>query len=81
MTAVLERCGVSAESDPIKWPVPQRKGFRNPLAAGKFSLISSFFFKYQFIVWPNLGLHFVSAKLCLELVLASRDLRPLAILL
>lgn len=80
MTAVPERCGASAESDPIKWPVPQRKGFRNPLAAGKWEVLPDFLFKYQFIVWPDLGLHF-SAKLCSELVLASRDLRPLAILL
>lgn len=47
MTAVLERCGVSAESDPIKWPVPQRKGFRNPLAAGKWEVLPDFLFLLQ----------------------------------
>lgn len=49
------------------------------LGSGKFSLISCFFFEHQFVVWPNLGLGFVSAKLCSKLVLTSRDPRPLAI--
>lgn len=39
------------------------------------------FLEYSFIVWPHLGLSFVSAKPCSQLVLASRDLRPPAILL
>lgn len=49
------------------------------LGSGKFSLISCFFFEHRFVVWPNLGLRFVSAKLYSELVMASRDPGPLAI--
>lgn len=49
------------------------------LGSGKFSLISSFLLEHQIIVWPNLGLGFVSAKLCSKFVLTSRDPRSLAI--
>lgn len=83
--AVVEGCAVSAKSDPVKWPVLPHKGRALQtlllLGRGKFSLISCFFFEYSFIVWPRLGLSFVSAKPCSQLVLASRDLRPPAILL